>query len=84
MAFHELSKTELTRLKLILSQAEEAHGWLDELASAKRDAFDDKSDKYKESDNGSTADELINALEGIRDNFETVKDELSSLEGISD
>lgn len=83
MAF-KYTKAQMDRLKTILRQAEEDHAFLDELASAQRDSFDEKSDKWKEGDKATEAEEWISHLETMRDNMETLKDSVEEVEGIAD
>lgn len=79
-----LNKTEIARLQQIRRQAEEDHAFMEELAAKKRDAYDAKSDKWKEGDRGEEADAEATALETIRDELETLKDGFDEIEGMDE
>lgn len=61
----------------------EAQGWRDDLVSESRDAFENKSEKWQESDGGQSADSWINDLESI-DLDEIDKVEFDELDIIGD
>lgn len=44
-----------------------AKNFADDIASSRQDEFDEKSERWQESDNGCNAQEFINAWEGVDD-----------------
>lgn len=71
-----MTKADLKILNAIDALICDAHERLDAYVNEKREAFDEKSDRWKEGDKGQEAEAAISELEETRDDLEAVRDRL--------
>jgi len=79
-----MKATVIKELREFFGQLETMQARMEELAAEARDAYDERSDKWKEGEAGEKMDTEINNLEMAASYCENSRDSLSEIEGMND
>lgn len=71
-----MNKERRKTLREIFSQIDKLKDKLEEVTTAEEEAFDNRPDSFKESDVGQQAEECLEKLQEIFENFESLRDDL--------
>ncbi len=63
----------------LISQLEDIKNYFDELHTSRQDAFDNKSEKWQEGENGQSEEENLSMLEDLASEIETAFDSANNL-----
>lgn len=75
-----LNKTQKKELKAIADFLSEHLDFINDLATNKREAYENKSDRWKEGDKGQEASEECDQLDSLQTNYETLHEEMQGMD----